>query len=246
VRFRLAEHLLDDPRRAVRIEAGRLLASTPSASLDLGQSTLLTKAVGEYITSQRGNADRPQAQVNLGNLYARMGEAGQAEAAYGEALLLDKRFVPAYTNLADLYRQTGREADARESLEQGLTVAPDQGALHHAYGLALVRTKELDRAVDTLARAIELVPDNARYAYVHAVALEAAGDLAGAIEALERAHALHEYDPRILSALVDYAGRAGEMTKANAYETRLVELQRKAASALGVGGSFLGPKENAE
>ena len=124
------------------------------------------------IAAQCLNADRPQAQVNLGNLYTRMGRVQEAEAVYRQALVLDQRFVPAYMNLADLYRLTGREAEAQKTLQQGLAAVPTAAGLHHAQGLALVRGKNLDPAVEVLARAVQLDPDNARYAYVYVVALD--------------------------------------------------------------------------
>ncbi|MCU7928058.1 MAG: tetratricopeptide repeat protein [Candidatus Thiodiazotropha sp. (ex Dulcina madagascariensis)] len=232
MQFRLAAHLLDDPVRAVRIEAGLMLASMPSDSLDSEQRTRLAKAVDEYVAAQRVNADHPQAQANLGNLYARMGDARKAAAAYREALVLNKRFVPAYLNLADLYRQTGREVDAKRVLGEALALAPDDAGLHHAHGLALVRGKELQRAVEALRRAAELAPENARHAYVYAVALDASGKLTRAIEVLEQVQVLHEYNPEILSALISYCRKAGMTRMAEQYQAQLAELQRRAMGAL--------------
>ena len=231
VQFRLAQHLLDDPVLAVRIEAGRMLAPVPRDGLDPAQRARLSRAVEDYIASQRVNADRPEAQVNLGNLYTRMGRVEEAEAAYREALALDQTFVPGYTNLADLYRQTGQEADALKALEQGLALAPREASLHHAYGLALVRGKRLEPAVEVLGRAHELAADNARYAYVYAVALDAADQTRTAIRVLEDAHALHQNDAEILSALIGYARKAGETEKADRYEARLVDLHNRSSGA---------------
>ena len=232
MRMTLAGHLLDDPMKTVRIEAGRMLATVPEASLDPPQRAHLRKALDEYIATQRINADRPQAQINLGNVYRGMGRVVEAETAYRGALALDNRFVPAYINLADLYRETGRGVEAQKTIEQGLAVAPNQASLHHAHGLALVRGKELDRAVGALARAVELEPENSRYAYVYAVALDAAGKLTEAIQVLEDAHALHKDNAEILSALVAYARKAGESAKAERYAAQLAELQRAAMNAL--------------
>ncbi len=79
-------------------------------------------------------------------------------------------FAPAAANLADLYRQLGREAETEKVLRQALERSPRAG-LHHALGLALVRLKREDEALAELGRAAELEPARARYAYVYAVAL---------------------------------------------------------------------------
>lgn len=52
---------------------------------------------------QEVNAERPEAQVNLGTLYADQGRAQDAEAAYRKAIRLQPRFVPAYVKMAHLY-----------------------------------------------------------------------------------------------------------------------------------------------
>ena len=233
LQVRLGQHLLEDPLRAVRTEAARVLAAVPDTAFDAEQRARLKDAVDEYIETQRLSADRPQAQVNLGNLYTRMGEARKAEAAYRQALALDERFVPAYANLADLYRQTGQETEAQKALTQGLAMAPNAASLHHAQGLALVRRKDLDGAVEALARAVEQAPDNARYAYVYAVALDANGKLAAAIDVLDQAHKRHQNDWEVLAALVNYANKAGKTDIADRYGAELDDLRSRQVKALG-------------
>ena len=56
--------------------------------------------------------------------------------------------MPAYVNLADLYRAAQREPDVRRVLEEGLAAVPDDAALHYALGLALVRAQRSGRRAD--------------------------------------------------------------------------------------------------
>jgi len=225
MRFPIGQHLLDDKVLAVRIEAGRVLADTPPDSLDADQRRRLKKAVDEYIAAQQFNADHPQTYINLGNLYLRMGDAGEAELAYRRLLVLDETFAPGYINLADLYRVTGREQAALSTLEQGLEVLPENATLHHAYGLALVRSKQLPLAVKALARAAELQPDNVRYIYVYAVALDSNGETDGAVEVLERFHQRAQENREVLSALAFYTRKAGNTAQADQYDQLLLSLQ---------------------
>ena len=224
--FAIGQHLLDDEVLAVRIEAGRVLAGTPADSLDAAQRARLKKAVDEYIAAQQFNADHPQTYINLGNLYLRMGDAGKAELAYRQLLVIDDTFAPAYINLADLFRLTGREPAALNTLKQGLKVAPGNAGLHHAYGLALVRSQQVPLAVEELGRAAELQADNARYTYVYAVALDANGETGKAVEVLAHYYENAQNNMEILSALASYTRKAGDTAKADQYDQQLTVLQR--------------------
>ena len=156
------------------------------------------------------NADRPEAHLNLANLYARLGRPGDAEAALRKALVLDPHFVPALVNLADLYRAQGREADARAlSWSRPSRVAPDNAEALHALGLLRVRQGRHAEAVDLLRRAVQGRPESTRFAYVYAVALHGTGDPTRAIAVLEEAHRRRPANRDVLSALVTYLSETG-------------------------------------
>lgn len=150
--------LLSDPVRAVRIEAGRALSAEP--------------ALSEYRAAQEANAERPEAQLNLGGLAARRGDLAGAESAYRMALRLDPAYIPALVNLADLFRMQGREMEGEEALRQALALDPGHAGAHHALGLLLVRTGRLDEAIPELERAADLAPGEGRYRYVLEVAIQ--------------------------------------------------------------------------
>jgi len=141
-------------------------------------------------------------------------------------LVIDDTFAPAYINLADLFRLTGREPAALNTLKQGLKVAPGNADLHHAYGLALVRSKQVPLAVEELGRAAELQADNARYTYVYAVALDANGETDKAVEVLAHYYENAQNNMEILSALASYTRKAGDTAKADQYDQQLTVLQR--------------------
>jgi tetratricopeptide (TPR) repeat protein len=206
--------LLGDPVRAVRIEAARLLAPAASA-LAAEHRASFDRALTEFETVQAENADRPDALANLGNLYLNRGEAGRAEDAYRKAIALDGHFVPAYVNLADLYRAGAREAGAERALRDGLRLAPNDAALREALGLALVRQGKKKEALAEFAAAAKAAPEESRYAYIYAVALHDAGRRPEAIRQLEAA-AQRRGDRDVLLALAafkrDDGDRAGAET----------------------------------
>jgi tetratricopeptide (TPR) repeat protein len=220
-RASLAVPLLVDPLRAIRIEAASVLAPVPVAQLSAEQRTAFERASAEYVASQRYNADRAEARVNLGTFYANRGDAAKAETEFKSALALNPRFIPAYVNLVDFYRARGRDAEGERVLLDGLKITPKSAMLHHALGLALVRLKRADDALGELERATLLEPGNARFAYVYAVALHSTGKSDTAIKKLEATLVAHPNDRDILQALASFYQARGEMAAAKRYADRL-------------------------
>lgn len=221
VRVRLAFPMLEDPVRAVRIETARVLAAIPAGELSSAQQSLLEQATQEYIAAQQANAERPEVQTNLGNLYAAQGDAGKAVAAYNTALDLDPAYVPGYVNLADFYRARDKEDEADKVLRRAVGIAPENAAVHHALGLSLVRQKRSDDALEQLILAAQLGPENAHYLYVYAVALHSAGKPQQAVMTLQGALNRFPNDRDILGALVAFNRDLGNEAAARTYAEKL-------------------------
>ena len=226
-RVSLAAPLLSDPVKAVRIEAASVLAAIPAGQLTPEQQAAFERASAEYVETQRYNADRAEARVNLGTFYGNRGDAAKAEEEIKAAIRLEPFFIPAYVNLADLYRARGRDADGESTLREGLKVAPKSAILHHALGLALVRMKRTGEALGELERATALEPGNARFAYVYAVALHSTGKADAAIARLEKTLVAHPNDRNILEALASFHEARGERASAKKYTDRLQELSER-------------------
>jgi predicted CXXCH cytochrome family protein len=224
-RVALAAPLLSDPVRIVRDEAVNVLAPVPAGRLNAAQRAAFEHASTEYVETQRYNADRAGARVNLGTFYANQGNVRGAEEEFRAALALDPGYVPAYVNLADLYRATGHDTDGDKTLREGIKRVPGNAALHHALGLALVRLHRSEDALAELQRAATLDPGNARFAYVYAVALHSKGDTQAAIATLETALAKHPDDPDILQALAAFHAEQGDAETARTYMQRLQQRQ---------------------
>lgn len=221
LRVRLAFPMLDDPVRAVRVEAARVLAPIPAGDLSAEQRASRETALQEAIEAQEVSAERAEAQTNLGNLYAALGESEKAVAAYETAIDLNPDYVPGYVNLADLYRGQGKETEAEKVLRRALKASPGNADVHYALGLALVRQKRTEDAVDELRLASSSNPDNARYVYVYAVALNSTGEADEAIMVLQGAHNRHPNNRDILSALVAFHRDQGNLTAARSYAEKL-------------------------
>jgi tetratricopeptide (TPR) repeat protein len=220
-RVRLVFPVLKDPVRTVRAEAARILADIPRGDLPLQQKTLLDNGIREYIEIQLSNAERAEAHSNLGGLYIALGQYDEAESALMKAIELNPAFVPAYINLADLYRGLKDEINAEKMLRQALTIAPDSPVIHHVLGLSLFRQQRSKEAVDELRLAAELDPGDTRYVYVYAVALNSTGDPQQAVMILQGANAAHPDNIEILQALVSFHRDLGNQGAARKYAEKL-------------------------
>jgi tetratricopeptide (TPR) repeat protein len=223
-RLRLVSPLLSDPMRTIRIQAAQVLASVPAAGMTATERAAFETALAEYVESQHVDADRAEAHLNLGSLYAVRGDLGKAEAEYRTALALTPAIGGAWANLADLYRSQGRDDEAEKVLRRGLAAAPRDPGVHHALGLTLVRRRRMPEALQELRKAAELPPERARYDYVYGVALDSVGQTARALEVLASAHARHSGNREILEALASFSAKAGNRRAAVAYAEKLVAL----------------------
>jgi predicted CXXCH cytochrome family protein len=225
-RWETGAPLLSDPIRVVRIAAVSALADVLAAvSPPPEQRSAFESAAAEYRAMQHFNADRGEAWLNLGVLDARLGNFASAEAAYQRAIRMQPLFIPPYVNLADVYRQEGREADGEGILRRALAMHPPTGDVHHALGLLLVREKRMPEAVSELAKAAEESPENPRYAYVYGVALGSVGQHGAALAFLEQAHQHFTGDRDILSALVEFSRETKDQAAAARWAQELRQLQ---------------------
>jgi Flp pilus assembly protein TadD len=194
------------------------------------------RAIEEHRAAQEIHADRPESHLQLGVLAFENGDAEKAEQHYRQAIRIDARFVPAYVNLADLYRVRNRDDRGEEVLLRGTSLIPESAELHSALGLLLVRRSRLPEAIAALGRALELRPDDHEAAFAYGIALHAAGNTKEALEVLSRAHDRSPGSPELLLALatisrdrgylpaaVDYARKLSRLTPGDPVARRLVE-----------------------
>ena len=212
-RWQLVSPLFEDPDLSVRLAAAATLSDTPGDQLNPQQRAQLEAALAEYEASEHFNADRVEHWVNLAGLYARLDDMERAEQAYREAARRDIAYPPLYVNWADMLRASGRDDEAGTVLKAGLEQAPADGALHHAYGLWLIRAQRTDEALNQLKQGFELAPSDPRLGYVYGVALNSTGEPEDAIEVWQAVLAQRTYDRDTLYALalaLRDQGRAGE------------------------------------
>ncbi|HEU4366308.1 MAG TPA: tetratricopeptide repeat protein [Candidatus Krumholzibacteria bacterium] len=228
-RVEIALSLARDPVRTVRAEAARVLAPA-LGSLSGDDRRAVDAALADYVAMQEANADRAFAHLNLGNLRAALGDRAAAAREYRTAIELESRFVPAYVNLADLYRAENRDSDGLAVLQQGVEAYPDAPELHRSLALVYTRQQRPREALASIARAAGLRPEDAGLAYVHALALHGAGRVGEAIAVLERALEHEPYHRDVLFALATFQRDRGDARAAVRYARRLAELEPRDAT----------------
>ena len=177
---------LRDSVRVLRALAGGAMAGITGDGLAADDRAALQRAKSDYVAAETENSDQPFGLVNLGNFRLAEGDASGAERAFRDALEIDRDWIPASANLADLLRATNRDAEAESVLRAGLARQPGAAALHYALGLCLVRQERREAALSELARAASLAPDDPRFALAYALGLEGAGRAREALAAAER------------------------------------------------------------
>jgi hypothetical protein len=134
-----AAPLLSDPVRGVRIEAANLLADVPDSQIPEGSA----RSRAGRLAGIRGGAGTG-GRLAGGQCQSRQPAPAPGAWRRGGCRLpagdqLDPNFGRAYVNLADAWRQQGRESEAEKVVARGLAVLPRNADLHHALGLLLTR-----------------------------------------------------------------------------------------------------------
>ncbi len=223
-RLQLLDYLLDDPITSVRMAVAESLAGVPLEQVPPEQAAKLRKLFDEYVSILQQHADMPGVQLQLGIFHANRGDTKAAEAAYREALYLNRQLIPAHLNLADLLRGQGRDGEARTVLLEALAVAPDNGNTLHALGLLETRSGQRETALKYLKQAADVETEGTRHRFVYGIALHDLGQPAEAIVQLQSVLRSAPQSEDILLALANYSAELGQRENARNYAKTLTQI----------------------
>ena len=105
--------------------------------------------------------------INLGNVFASIGDPEKAEPFFQQAITLDEDAGTAYYGLANLYFNKERYEEASKLYETAVRKGIDEADAYFMLGKSLERSDNGKLALPYLQRAAELAPDDleARLAY---------------------------------------------------------------------------------
>jgi len=217
-RRRWLSPLLQDPVRAVRIEAARLLAP-----LAMQPIPGLTGALGELEAGYTANFDRPEARAGLAELRMAEGRREEAGNLYREALRLWPESQETAINLAELLRLQGREREAEALLRRTLQQHAGDPVVLQALAYSLIRQQRRIEASALLERGARNGRD-AALSYLYGLALIDGGQPQRGVRVLEAALAHAPGDRNLLLALASQAQDSGAPQQAQRYLQRLAAI----------------------
>ena len=223
-RHKLLKHLLEDEDKSVRIHAANILAPAMNINLSDSDRSRLLKVIDEFVTVQKLNGERAFSHVNLGNLYANLGENKKAQTAYETAIEKENGYIPAYINLADLYRQIGKEEELQSLLLEAIEVDETVAVFHYSMGLSLARQEKIEQAIEALQQASILDPENAQFSLAYAIALNSAGKTEAALTVLKTYHERHPMNGQILMTLSTINRDNGNIKESLFYAKKMLKL----------------------
>lgn len=154
----------------------------------------------------------------------RQGDLANAVRNYEDALVLAPERPSIMSNLAAVYVQLGRYADAKSLCERCLEIDPrDTGALVHL-GICLTRMNAPAAALQHFERALAIDPGETAAMVNRATALLALDAPDDALDSVEKALAVHPEHPEALNV------RGNVLLKLGRSEDALASYERAAAS----------------
>ena len=202
----LLQKLAKDPIKAVRTEVANVIIT--QAKDTYGAGALFSSVLDEYKNTLLAAQDHPGANLGLAQFALYEGDLAAASHYYTAALNIEPSNVAGLLSFSELVRQTGDDAKAQKLLKQALQYGEDSPAVQFAYGLHLVRKKQLTTALGHLEKAALAADAQAHYAYVYAVALWQLSRQADALQSLQNANMRWHGQYDIMSTWLKYAYQA--------------------------------------
>ncbi|GKV68001.1 TPR repeat-containing protein YrrB [Sporosarcina sp. NCCP-2716] len=140
------------------------------------------KAVAKFIRAAEEAPDDPVGYVNVGNVFASIGDTEKAEPFFQKALVLDPHMGTAFYGLANLYFNQERYDEAATLYEKSIQAGVNEADAYYMLGKSLERSDKGKLGLPYMQRAMELAPDDLeiRLSYGILLANEGVYDLAEA------------------------------------------------------------------
>jgi predicted CXXCH cytochrome family protein len=213
--------LLNDPVKAVRMEAANRLMTYPRSAFNELQYKAFKNDLDEYLKTQEYVADFPSGRYNLGNYYSKLNDIAKAEENYKEAIAIDKLFFPAKTNLAMIYYKQGKTEQAAALFNDLVINHPD--AMDGYYYLALLygEQQKYTQAINLLEKATTKPACNSRIYYNLGLLYQMTGQNAQSESTLAKGLTLDPGNFDILYALFAFEMKQNNPVKAAPYIEQL-------------------------
>ena len=134
----------------------RLGYENPFYAQYLNPNNPLDRQIRARMQALQANPDSPTLHNELGALLLQKGMHGDAEREFLRAIDSDRRFYPAWYNLALTREADGDHAGMARALRRTLAIKPGHAQAHFLIGLMAEKRGDNDEAVVHYARAFEI------------------------------------------------------------------------------------------
>ncbi|MFO0945224.1 MAG: tetratricopeptide repeat protein [Planctomycetota bacterium] len=134
--------------------------------ISMDQNTIDPQQIpkGAEIVKPKPGKPTPKALADFGKVQASLGRFESSEALYQRSLKLDKKFVPAYVGLAQVYMAQGQPEKALGILATAeKKVKRRDPMILNEFAVIKAKLGEYDVAIETLREAVQEEPDNEIY-----------------------------------------------------------------------------------
>lgn len=118
------------------------------------------KAVEAFMKAIEESPENAIGYINLGNVFASLGDPEKAEPFFQKAISLDEEAGTAFYGLANLYYNNERYEEAAKLYEQAIRKGVEEADSYFMLGKSLERTDNVKLALPYLQRAAELSPED--------------------------------------------------------------------------------------
>jgi tetratricopeptide (TPR) repeat protein len=209
--------LLNDPFKAVRMEAASLLAQIDRSVFNEVQLKAFNTAIREYEESINYTADFPTGRFNLGNLYSNLGQSANAISNYQEALKIDNQFYPAKVNLALFYYNNNQHEKAEELFLDLSDNHSEFNRANYYLGLLYAEQQKFESATERLQLATEEIAENGRIYYNLGLIYQYLNQFDQSESSLLNAYESDKTNFDFIFALIDLYIKTGNLRSARRY-----------------------------
>ena len=150
-----------EPARAAYEETLALDPDYPGVYFNLGNGAYMYGEPRKALTfyrQEQGMTETTDYWTQLGRAYADVGETDSARWAYERAILADSTHPTAYMWLGQLHEDAGSFEEALHYSGKGLALDPDNLNYTYLAGVQLLRSGDLEGAVERLTKVTEGIP----------------------------------------------------------------------------------------
>jgi predicted CXXCH cytochrome family protein len=155
--MQLLTPMLNDPVKAVRMQAAFRMSSIPVDQMDSSILREFYESLDEYREAMEYTGEFSASRHNLGVIYQNLGRYAEAESNFLAAIRIDDQFYPSMANLAVTYNNLGKNDEAETLLRNMISNFSEYHDAHYSLGLLLAEKGDYAGALKELETATELV-----------------------------------------------------------------------------------------